>query len=241
MAGNTLNPHSSTTQIAEAAPTMAILPIGSCEQHGPHLPIGTDAMTATWLADSVSRELGALRLPTLAYGTSAEHRGFAGTVSLGAETLAAVVRDIADAVADSGIKRLAVISGHGGNWILKPTVRAINAQHPGRTVGLVPEPVIWQDSFADDLHAGATETSIVMHLAPTAVGAFPADFVPDVPREALDLLPMSQLTPEGIWGSPSRASAEQGGKILTEMADRVATYLAATFTMFAKQREEESQ
>lgn len=233
-----LGPRSSSTSIAAVLPTLAVLPIGACEQHGPHLPIGTDAMVAESLADIVSSELAALRLPILAYGTSAEHRGLHGTMSLRPETLAAVVQDIADSCVASGIKRLAILSGHGGNWILRPTIRDINARHQDRTVWLVPESVIWADSFAEDLHAGATETSLMLYLDPDAVGTPPPDFVPDVPREALDLLPIRQLTPHGIWGRPSQASAAMGEDVLNAMAHRIANHLNTTFAALAAQREE---
>lgn len=233
-----LGPRSSSTSIAAVLPTLAVLPIGACEQHGPHLPIGTDAMVAASLADIVSSELAALRLPVLAYGTSAEHRGLHGTMSLRPQTLAAVVHDIADSCAEAGISRLAIVSGHGGNWILRPTIRDINARCRDHTVGLVPESVIWADSLADDLHAGFTETSLMMHLDPGAVGALPPDFLPNVPREALDILPMRELTPDGIWGKPSRASAEQGKHLLDAMAQRIINYLNTTFVMLATRREE---
>lgn len=238
MSSSYLDSRSSSTAIATERPRLAVLPIGACEQHGPHLPIGTDVITAAWLAQVVSREVGAFQLPVIAYGTSAEHRGFPGTMSLRPETLAAVVTDISDSCAASGIRRLAVVSGHGGNWILKPAIRDINARHPDRSVGLVPESVIWADTFTDDLHAGATETSIVLHLDPGAVGELPQDFVPSAPREALDFLSMQALTPDGVWGSPSQASADQGAKFLAGMAQRVAEYLRTTFTRLAEQREE---
>lgn len=238
MPGALLSPRSSASAIAAAAPSLAVLPVGACEQHGPHLPIGTDAMVTGWLAEQVSRNLGALQLPVLAYGTSAEHRGFPGTMSLRPETLAAVVQDIVDSCAASGITRISVVSGHGGNWVLRPAIRDINARHPDRTVGLVPEAVIWADSFAGDLHAGATETSMVMHLDPGAVGTAPPDFVPDAPREALDILSMRELTPDGVWGHPSKASADHGKQYLTAMVERVTDYLKTTFAALATQREE---
>lgn len=237
MPGELLGPRSSTTAIAKAAPSLAILPVGSCEQHGPHIPIGADAMVAEWLGAQVSRHIGALQLPVVAYGTSAEHRGFPGTMSLRPETLAAIVQDVAESCAQSGIRRIAVVSGHGGNWILRPAIRDINARHQDRTVGLVPEAVVWSDSFSEDLHAGATETSILMHLDPSAVGVAPPDFVPSVPREALDILSMRELTPDGIWGRPSEASAERGERFLAGMVERVTEYLRTTFAALAAQRE----
>lgn len=238
MAVPVLGPRSSAASIAAASPQFAVLPVGACEQHGPHLPIGTDAMVAGWLADHVCQRLGGLRLPVLAYGTSAEHSGFAGTIALRPQTLAAVVEDVAVSCTRMGIRRLAILSAHGGNWVLRPTVRDINVRQPECTVLLVPESVVWADSFDGDLHAGHSETSIVMCLDPEAVGEPPEDFVPDVPREALDVLSMRALTPDGVWGRPSQASRQYGEEFLEGMAQRVEEYLRTTFPMLAARREE---
>lgn len=233
-----LGPRSTSAMISQAAPPFALLPVGSCEQHGPHLPVGTDATTAGWVGQRVCDQIGGLLLPVLAYGTSAEHRGFAGTISLRPQTLAAIIDDVAASCVACGIRRLAIVSGHGGNWILRPAVRDINVQRQDCTVLLVPEAVMWADEFANDLHAGRTETSMMLHLDPEAVGTPPPDFVPDTPREALDVLSMRQLTPDGVWGRPSQASAEYGETFLAGMAQRVADYLRDTFTTLATRREE---
>ena len=176
-------------------------------------------------------------LPTVPYGTSAEHRGIAGSVWLREETLAAVIGDLVLTAADSVTSRMAVLSGHGGNWILRPTIRALNARHPHISVGLVPEAVLWGGGFGSDLHAGDVETSIVMYLDPGSVGEPPDDFVPEGPREILDLLPMAAITPHGVWGHPSKASAERGADIVAGMANRVQQYLSGTFADIVDTRE----
>src|SRR5690606_13045111 len=104
---------------ASAGRLVAILPIAAVEQHGPHLPVGTDLIIADKLsamaADAVSGDVATALMPALAYGKSDEHEGFAGTVSLSAETLIAALTDIGASLARSGIRRLVILSGHGGN------------------------------------------------------------------------------------------------------------------------------
>jgi creatinine amidohydrolase len=227
----------SSRAVAEAGPEFALLPVGACEQHGSHLPLATDAMTASHVGARVCEELGGFLLPTLPYGTSSEHRGFFGTITLRPKTLATVVEEVVLSCMDFGVRRLVVLSGHGGNWILRPAVRDINVRVARATVMLVPEHVLWQDAFDGDLHAGAKETSIVFHLDPDAVTESPPDFVPSYPREALDVLPMRSISPTGIWGRPSQASAEEGEGFLNAAVDRVSAYLRTTLNKLAFERE----
>lgn len=230
-----------SADVARARPALALLPIGSFEQHGPHLPLWTDALIASTVAGRVGERLDAMVLPTIPYGTSAEHRGLPGSVWLREETLASVVEDVVLSCARSVTSRVAILSGHGGNWILRPAVRAINTRHAEVSVGLVPEAVLWGEVLAGDLHAGAVETSVVMHLDPASVGAPPDDFVPDAPREALDLLSMEDLTPDGVWGFPSKATAAAGADTVAQMAERVQRYLATTFMDLASRREQSNR
>lgn len=225
----------STVQLKESHPRFALLPVGACEQHGPHLPLHTDALTATHIASAVCERLGGLLLPTLPYGTSAEHRGFTGTITLRPETLAAVVEDVIVSCMDFGITRVAVLSGHGGNWILRPAVRDINVRHPEMIAMLIPEHVLWNGAFEGDLHAGRKETSIVLHLDPDAVGEPPTDFVPAEPREVLDVRPMKSVSPTGIWGRPSEGSAQEGRSFLDDAAGRVGDYLQTRLLPARKQ------
>ena len=228
---------STSTQIRDARPTLAILPVGSCEQHGSHLPVGTDAYTAAAVVDRVAEKIGAFALPTVSIGTSPEHRTFAGTVWLSAATLAAIVEDVALSLTESGIRRLAVLSGHGANFILRPAVRDINARYPDLSLGLIPEGVMFGD-FGDDLHAGFLERSIMMALMPDAVGDVPPAEIPDAPREMLDLVPFAALTESGIWGDPAGATADEGRKALDAMVERVSRYLIENLVPSMEQREE---
>src|SRR5688500_11865137 len=106
--------------------TVAVLPIGAIEQHGAHLPVGTDLMLAEAIAKPLAEKLDAYLLPAIAISSSIEHRKAKGTVYLRAETLARLVRDVAESLRASGFERLVLVNFHGGNWILKPTIRQLN-------------------------------------------------------------------------------------------------------------------
>jgi creatinine amidohydrolase len=224
--------------IAACRPTLAILPVGACEQHGPHLPIYTDTCIAQAIATQVTVGTDWFLLPTVPYGTSAEHWGFAGTISLRPETLRGLVEDVVQSCTKFGVRRVVVLSGHGGNWILRPAVRQLNVTHDDLTVGLVPETVMWAGTLTtDDLHAGYTETCLMLHLDPRNVSTPPEDFVPSLPREALDILPTIAISQSGVWGCPSGATAQKGAALLKQMVDNVKTYIQAAFIPLADRRE----
>ena len=209
-----------------AAP-FAILPVGATEQHGGVLPVGTDWMVATELAVGVGAALGGYVLPPIPIGTSMEQRGSNGTAWLRPETLANVVRDVSDSLATWGMTRLAIISGHGGNFILGPTVRELNADHPERLVVVVPERIKHgADGLApDDLHAGAREVSMGAHLFGSPVPGTHHDFVPDAHRDELNHRALLEISPTGVWGRPSQADAAQGEKDLDDSITRITDFL----------------
>jgi creatinine amidohydrolase len=218
-----------STEVSERAPTFAVLPVGAHEQHGAHLPLSTDTIVASWAGEQVARRLGGLLLPTIPYGTSFTHRTFAGTVTLEWSTLAAVVGDVVANCYDHGVMTVFVMSGHGGNFILNPCVRSINARRPeGQTV-LVPETVFFGESMtADDFHAGRWETSLGLSLAGDDVRMDRAiDFVPaGVNRAELTNRPISQFSPSGVWGRATEATAKEGERLLKEMSERLCAYVS---------------
>jgi len=108
--------------------TTAVLPVGAIEQHGSHLPVGTDTIFAGEYAARLAEKLDAYLLPVLPITSSIEHRKGKGTVYINGETLSLLLRDIAESLQISGFRKLIIVNFHGGNWTIKPTVRRLNRE-----------------------------------------------------------------------------------------------------------------
>lgn len=198
---------------------LAVLPIGSFEQHGPHLPLVTDTLIAVAIADGVSRRYQALQLPPLTFSCSHEHADFAGTVSVSATTLAAIVNDIAGSLERQAIRRLLIVNGHGGNYVLGNLVQQATLDS-GVRIGLFPNREDWNEAREaagmtstshEDMHAGELEVSILLAAFPHAVrdGWDQNDHTAD-DRRHLGALGMSAYTKSGVIGRPSLATPEKG-------------------------------
>ncbi len=205
---------------------ICIMPIGSFEQHGSHLPLATDWLLAGAIAKELAKELDAALLPTLPFGTSLEHAGFHGTFSLKPETLMQIVRDVADEAERSGFKYLLVVNGHGGNHCLIPAIRRINREdRPIKLLHLYTAQARPSAGSAPkenflDIHAGEQETSTMLYKFPELVRSEMLDRPEEeceFPLEQIDLTTfgIAHLNPEGVIGRPCRAT-EETGKILFE-------------------------
>ena len=229
-------------EIGASRADTAVLSIGSVEQHGPHLPVGTDMLIGQCLARGVAERLGAYLLPTLPIGNCREHMGRAGTVWMRPETLYAVVQDICLSLREQGFRRIVIIPAHGGLWVLKPAVRELNLTHPDLIVLLAAD-----DSAAArgavlegpglDLHAGEAETSMMLHLDPASVRLeLAVDSLPEAGREYLDYVTAGQLSPSGVWGSATLGTAEKGRRLVQERVAAIASYCEKTFAAIAELR-----
>jgi mycofactocin system creatininase family protein len=206
-----------------AAKTTLAVPIGSTEQHGPHLPLSTD----TEIAVAVARGLAARRpdvvvAPPIAYGSSGEHAGFPGTLSIGQEALETLLIELIRS-ADS-FRGTVAVSTHGGN--ATPLGRAAaRLTREGRRLR------VWSPPTADptDSHAGATETSILMALFPEAVRPDRAEAGARRPLRELwpELLRggVVAVSPNGVLGDPTGASAATGRLLLDTWIDDLARSL----------------
>ncbi len=222
----------SKKDFAERHTSIAILPVGATEQHGNHLPVGTDTIVVEQIARLLAEKLDAYLLPALPITSSIEHRKAKGTVYLRADTLAAVVRDIAGSINYSGFAKLVVVNGHGGNWILKPTIRDLNRTLSGTQVVLLDTPTLFSrvhevvEHTDNDIHAGEAETSLMLHLHSDLVGEVSAnDRKSFVPQAYLDYFDISEITDEGYWGYPESATSEKGERIMSLMIESALAYL----------------
>ncbi len=215
--------------------TTVILPLGATEQHGPHLPLGTDTWRAQALADRLAGQWPALVAPALPIGCSDEHSGFAGLLSLEHETLAQVIVDCARRLAGWGVHRLVILSAHGGNaraltlageclekelpqlqiWI--PDAMAVGG---GTVLAIAEEDGITPESLG--LHAGEGETSEMLCLQPDLVRLERA--APGYTGDMTEVLPrlwengLQPVTPNGVLGDPRRADANRGERYLAAQA-----------------------
>jgi creatinine amidohydrolase len=218
----------------DRAARVAVLPVGSFEQHGDFLPLITDTVVACLIARRVSAEYSLFLLPPVTLSCSHEHSGFAGTVSVSASTLVAVVSDVAASLRVTGIDRLAVVNGHGGNYVLSNVVQEANVASPRMT--LFPSRTDWdvartaaglKSSASEDMHAGELEVSLLLHGCPELVddGYRSADWQAD-PRPHLLVTGMGGYTETGVIGRPSLASADKGRAILESLARSFKDHLA---------------
>ncbi|SDI31629.1 creatinine amidohydrolase [Rhodococcus triatomae] len=197
-----------------------IVPVGSLEQHGPHLPLDTDTVVAT----AVARELPGMLAPPVAYGASGEHEAFPGTVSWGTEALTVVLVEYGRSVC-RWARRVLWVNGHGGNG---PALVAATTllRHEGRDVAWFPCAIPGADA-----HAGRTETSLLLHLSPERVRLARAE--PGNCTPMTELLPVlrergvAPVAPNGVLGDPTGASADEGRRLLAAVVGRAAAAVEA--------------
>lgn len=205
-------------QAAVHGGAVLVVPVGSTEQHGPHLPLSTDTDIASAVAAGVAGRADVVVAPALPYGASGEHAGFAGTLSIGQAALELVVVELVRSATDT-FGRVLLLCGHGGN--AEPLNRAVRLLRSEQR-----DVRAWSPGWRGDAHAGRTETSLQLALDPARVG-------PDRPvgatAELADLLPelrragVRGVSPNGVLGDPTGAGAREGRELL----DRAVAELVA--------------
>lgn len=234
----------------DAATTVALLPMGAVEQHGPHLPLGTDSRICDAIVDAALALPGGLgqvlRLPTQRIGVSPEHASFAGTLSLEPELALAIVTAIGRAVAATPVRKLILFNAHGG----QPQILDLAAPRLRRETGLLvvratyfrfgtPPGLIPEAEARYGLHGGMLETSLMLAIAPELVRA---EHCRDFPSRAAALEQGSavfrvegrtgigwlaeDLNAQGVVGDAAHASAELGRPLLDHYAAALAALIA---------------
>ena len=225
-----------SAEVAADAGRLAVVPVGATEQHGPHLPLGTDTLLAAAVAEAiVDRGPGLLLGPVLGIGCSGHHLAFAGTVSLSPPAFVGVVTDVCRSLAGAGLG-VVLLNGHGGNKAPLGVALATLAAEGIRTHALT-----YWDLLADvaseefgDLaacgHACALETSLMQHLHPELVrddripqGTTPPAW-PDPHMFSADAIqvvrPFQEISPDGVIGRPSLASPASGRRLFDAAVSR---------------------
>jgi creatinine amidohydrolase/Fe(II)-dependent formamide hydrolase-like protein len=210
---------------------IALLPVGAIEQHGPHLPLDTDAFDADYLARKVAEACShpkPLVFPLISYGVSYHHDDFSGTISLSNETLSKLVYEIGMSAAKNGITKLLIINGHGGNApALKFAAQMINRDaHIFTSVDTGETSDVDLAALCDtpnDVHAGEIETSTSLATRPHLVHMDQAKkFVPKFSSQYLDFSTKRsvewfartlRISTNGVLGDPTKATREKGEKM----------------------------
>lgn len=208
-----------------AGPLRLVVPVGSCEQHGPHLPLDVDTSVAREVVAGLAAVTsGVVVGPALAYGASGEHEGFAGTLSIGTEVLRAVLVELGRS-ASRWASSLLFVTGHGGNARALVDATCLLRQE-GRDAAWWPCSVP-----GGDAHAGRTETSLSLALTPSRVRLDRAEAGRREPVE--ELMPqlraggVAALSPNGVLGDPAGASAAEGQELLAALVERLRRDVAA--------------
>jgi creatinine amidohydrolase len=214
---------------------VVILPVGSVEEHGEHLPLCTDSIQPEYVAVEVAKKTKCIIAPTLKYGVCNSTRNFPGTISISFDSLRRLVYDILGELIRNGYRRILVLSGHADQAHMTALRLAAQAalQHCEKESKYDrPRIMVCSDyDFAYELkgkyftekdgHAGVIETSRVMSIRPDLVGKRGEKSYPDLPRFEI-VSDMRSYFPKGMMGDPTKASVEKGKMINSYVVEHVA-------------------
>jgi creatinine amidohydrolase len=210
-------------EVSAAGARVLLVPVGSLEQHGPHLPLDTDTRIAAALAGALAEaRTDVLVAPAIAIGSSGEHEGFAGTLSIGTDVLNLVLVELVRSNRD--FAHVVFVNGHGGN-VEAMQRAAAQVVTEGHSVFAFSPSVP-----GGDAHAGRTETSLMLHLDPSVVRLDLASVGATEPLG--ELLPLMRtggvraVSPNGVLGDPTGASAEEGAELFAMLVADLASRLA---------------
>jgi creatinine amidohydrolase len=210
----------------QAGRDTVVLALGATEQHGPHMPLATDALIGDHLARRVADRLGAFLAPTLRVGCSEHHVGFAGTMSLAEATYRAIVVDLVRSLLRGGFGRIVLVPTHGGNFgPLSAAVAQLEEVERAHVSALTDLGVLFEIALMGEqeygvplgeggLHAGEWETSLMLAIHPELVRMESAEtgFTGDLQEAAASMFTggVASISPNGTIGDPSRSSVEHG-------------------------------
>ncbi|WP_312911165.1 creatininase family protein [Natronosalvus caseinilyticus] len=225
------------TDVADCETDLAVLPVGSTEQHGPHAPLGTDVFTAEAVADAalerIDREV--IRAPAVPVGIAEEHRHFPGTMWVSPDTFRAYVRESVDSLAHHGFDRVVIVNGHGGNVDALREVAATITRHDDAYA----VPFTWFEAVGEHAsemgHGGPLETALLRQCCPDLVRE---DRVEDAKAGAAErwgewvsyanlAVDSAEFTENGVVGDPTAGDEKLGAELLEVAAAALERLLEA--------------
>jgi len=229
--------------------TVLVLPVGSVEQHGHHMPTGTDTYLASAVCDAAAALVGpsVVMLPSPWYGLSAHHMHFPGSITLTAETMMALVGDVVASVVHHGFRRIAVVNGHGGNaGIIDVLASTLGHRFYGTAriacltyFALAGKAIaaLRESKHGGMGHACELETALMLRLHPDlvhqdrAVVHYPETGTPYLSTDLIEgsivraFSAFDDLSESGTFGDPGLATAEKGERFLAVCAEALAVFL----------------
>jgi creatinine amidohydrolase len=195
-----------------------VLPFGSVEEHGYHLPLSTDGDIALRVAEELSRKKGVMIAPVVWYGVCNTTRSFPGTVSAGFDSFKAYVSDLLASLGESGFKKVYVISGHlGGSHV--SALKEASRERDMSIFFLDLRNVETKDILETmPFHAGEGETSLMLHLHPEKVNMSKA-VDEDIEFEEFSMTSSVKLNKSGVWGQATKATAEKGEELFKRVIE----------------------
>ena len=200
----------------------AIIPVGSIEQHGPHLPISTDSDIVTEIAFRLSEKINGLLLPTISYGISDEHFPFFN-LSVKKSTLSKILEDLCESLIKNGISKILIINGHYGNL---DSLKSFERKNNRKKIKIFS---YWKYMSREFDHAGNVETSIMLAISKNvnmkkASKGFDTKGMSKQEISKINKLAQKsfpKVTGNGVWGDPTKSSARLGRKIIIEVVDNL--------------------
>lgn len=217
--------------------TIAILVFGACENHGDHMPFGSDFIFPTEIARRLATKVNnVIVLPAIPYGVSLHHDQFQMTMSINPETLVGIISDLLSSLIQNKIRRVLIINGHDGNiGPIEVAARSIKNKHPEMTIACLESWWILVGQLKKDLfevwsglgHGGEAETSAILAVRPDLVNmeSAPKEVIPKLPENIRIFWKFDELTSTGATGAPQKASIEKGNEILQMLEDLLLSFI----------------
>ena len=219
--------------------TVAILVFGACENHGDHMPFGSDVLVPMELAKRVarkSRNKNIVILPALSYGVSLHHIDFQMTISLDYKTMISVIENLLTSLVKNNIKKILVINGHDGHIApIEAAARAIKNQYPQVVIACLEAWWMLIGEITENLfdvwnglgHGGEAETSAMLAVRPDLVDMkyAPQEIFPKLPKNIRIYWKFNELTNTGVTGAPRKATVQKGQKALKAIEDVLLSFV----------------